>query len=456
MPKSLTFSSRINETGVDIRFNNNVYPISYPDKVWSDTPTDLRRALRDNLALATTIHLPLVFKAEMAKYDTGRPYLEPYFFLNFLRDLPSCAVVDGSSSEEMVRSFIQTQYLFDDPEVCFPSLEAPKDAEKAIISLSFGKDSLLSYGVAEEIGLEPEMVYIIERSMKYEFKHKRELGLKFEKEFGKRLHTIMHETSLLRDYDHLKMPFSDLGWGLQSTEYALELLPLSYSLGGKYILFGNEQSTASNYLDNEKNWNIYPSFDQSPEWTKHIDQATLAFSGRGVNTASLIEPLMDILVQRILIKRYPQYAKYQNSCFTRSEQGKDYRWCHSCGICAEMYLLSVAFANADPGLIGFRENMFDKAKIPLFAVFDNPVESYRDSPLGRDSDVFCLYLASRNGVSGAVIDAFRQSDLYEEARSREDEFYKKFFTLYDPITIPSELRKPTLTIYREEIENLEL
>src|SRR3990172_1891100 len=153
MPKSLTFSSRINETGVDIRFNNNVYPISYPDKVWSDTPTDLRRALRDNLALATTIHLPLVFKAEMAKYDTGRPYLEPYFFLNFLRDLPSCAVVDGSSSEEMVRSFIQTQYLFDDPEVCFPSLEAPKNAEKTIISLSFGKDSLLSYGVAEEIGL---------------------------------------------------------------------------------------------------------------------------------------------------------------------------------------------------------------------------------------------------------------------------------------------------------------
>ena len=452
----LEIRSKTTKNGFSIKFKDQSYPNLYPTGFWESVPEDTRKALTDNLALATTMHLPLIFNESRIIYRSGRPLLEPYFVDNFIRDIPSCAEVDGTDTAEMVRMFFGTQYEFTDPEITLPSPEPVEDAYRAIVGLSFGKDSLLVYAIADEIGLDPEAGYFVEDSMLYEEKHKRELAKKFKKEFGKPLHVLRHDTGKLRHYAHLGLPFSDLGWGLQSTEYAIDLIPLAYALQGKYILFGNEQTTAETFVNDKDGWFIYPCYDQTHLWTMHLDQITKQFSGRTVKTGSLIEPIMDMMVQRTLVHRYPKYAKYQMSCFTETEAGRDYHWCHDCTICSKMYLLC-AGSGIDPKSIGFRESMFERNKKQYFTVFNGKSAlPYANTATARDEQIFAFYCAVKKGVKGPLVDDFKKSALYSEAVAREDELFKRFIHLYNPITIPAELKEQVMSIFREEISSFEI
>jgi hypothetical protein len=92
--KPLHIYSKITDVGVELGFRDMPYPIKYPAYVWEATPKETRTALKDNLALATTMHLPLIFDSPTIVYHSGCPLLEPYFVQNFLKDIPSCTEVD--------------------------------------------------------------------------------------------------------------------------------------------------------------------------------------------------------------------------------------------------------------------------------------------------------------------------------------------------------------------------
>lgn len=455
--KFLHIHSKVIDTGVEIRFRKTPYPIAYPRFVWGATPKETQIALKDNLALATTMHLPLVFNSPGAVYHSGRPLLEPYFVQNFLKDIPSCTEVDGTSTDEVVRKFFNTDYQFLDPVVMYPSQEPVDSPFCALVGVSFGKDSLLTYAVADEIGLQPEMIYVVEQSMTYEKKHKTELARRFKNEFGKELNILKHETGKLRDYPYLGVPVTEFGWGLQTTEYALEFIPFAYALNAKYLLFGNEQTAAATYLDAEGRWVVHPCYDQSHRWTVHIDQITKSFSCRSVHTGSLIEPLMDMMIQYILAHRYPELAKYQMSCFTETEAGRDYRWCHNCSICAKMYLMCVG-SGIDPKTVGLRENMLEREYARFFTLFGGKsiTLTYAHTKVGRDEQLFAFYLAARKGAQGGLIEEFKASPLYQEAKNREEELCKTFCSLYDSISVPHELKNKVLPIYKEEIASFQI
>ena len=448
--------SELTINGIQIVYREKPYSIEYPEHVWKTTPTETRLALRDNLALATTMHLPLVFNDPQVIYHSGRPLLEPYFVQNFLKDIPSCTVVDGTSTDEVIRKFFNIDYQFLDPMVVYPSTDPVDSPYRAIIGISFGKDSLLTCAVADEIGLNPEMIYVVEQSLTYEEKHKTQLAGRFKREFGKELRILKHETGKLRDYRYLGLPATELGWGLQTTEYALEFIPFAYRYQGKYLLFGNEQTAAVTYMDSDGRWIIHPCYDQSHRWTVHIDQISQIFSGRSVRTGSLIEPLMDIMIQWILVHRYPDIAKYQMRCFTETEAGRDYRWCHNCSICAKMYLLCVS-SRIDPRIIGLRENMLQRKYKQFFTLFGGKAITltYAYTKIGRDEQLFAFYLAARKGFKGGLIDDFKSSGLYQEAKEREEELYKIFCSIYDPISLPQELKDKVLSIYKEERTSFE-
>jgi hypothetical protein len=455
--KPLQIYSGVTDTGVDICFREKSYPIVYPRSVWEATPKETQTALKDNLAVATTMHLPLVLDSPGIVYHSGCPLLEPYFVQNFLKDIPSCTEVDGTNTDEVVRKFFNTEYRFLDPDIAYPSRQPVDSPSGALVGTSFGKDSLLTYAVANEIGLEPEMVYIVEQSMTYEQKHKTELAKRFKNEFGKQLNILRHETGKFRDYPYLGVPFTELGWGLQTTEYALELIPFAYALKAKYLLFGNEQTAAATYMDSEGRWTVHPCYDQSHRWTVHIDQITQTFSGRSVNTGSLIEPLMDMMVQYILAHRYPEIAKYQMSCFTETEAGRDYHWCHNCSICAKMYLMCVG-SGIDPTKIGLRENMLEREYKQFFILFGGKsiTMTYAHTKVGRDEQLFAFYLAAKRGAEGGLIEEFKASPLIQEAKDREEELRKTFCTLHTSMSVPKELRNSVNSIYKEELASFQI
>ncbi|MFW9969496.1 MAG: hypothetical protein ACFFDF_04795 [Candidatus Odinarchaeota archaeon] len=437
------------KNGIQLEFQGVQYPIVYGKNIWNSTPDQTCEALRDNLSFATTMHLPLIYHKEKIVYYSGRPLLEPYFFQNFLKDIPSCTEVDGLNTDDIIHQFLNTEFHFNNPEITFPSEKSVENPYKALIGMSFGKDSLLTYAIANEINLDPEIIYVVEQSLTYEEKHKIDLAKRFKKEFNKDLHILTHETGKLRDYNYLNLPKSEFGWGLQNTEYALEFIPFAYALNGRYIFFGNEQTTAASYKDSSNRWLIYPAYDQSHLWTIHINQITRMFSGHSVTTGSLIEPLMDMMIQRILVHRYPDIAKYQMSCFTENEFGRDYRWCHNCSVCAKMYLLC-AGSGINPELIGIKNDMFQKEYKNYYTLFGGKSNlTYANTDIARDEQLFAFYSAIKKGVKGDLIDEFKRIDLFKEAESREDE-------LYNPISLPKELKNDVLSIYKEELSLFEL
>jgi hypothetical protein len=374
--------------------------------------------------------------------------------LNALRDIPSCCDMDGTDIALETERFLGLDFQFDSQDIRQP-VYWPSDYQgetSAVVPLSFGKDSLLTFALAEELGLNPRGVFVDEPGFSGERAHKEELGVRFRDEFGHVLEILNHDTGKLRDSDHLGTQADEYGWGLQSTEYALLMLPYARFWGAGYILFGNEQTAGESYRDTKGRWTVYPCYDQSPEWTRQVDAVTAMLTEpHPVRTGSLIEPLMDMMVQRILVNRYPHYASLQMSCFAEGEEGKHYRWCHECSICAKMYLMCVG-GGIDPASVGFRRSLLSSRERGFFSLFGGDGGfPYSRTGTARDEQLFAFSCASKFGCDDDLVKEFQNSELAGEARQRERELLSRFTSLYPSITLPEELKDRVLQIYEEEI-----
>ncbi len=444
--------------GICLTFRGRSYHIAYPQEIWEAVPEAVKLLLLDNLSYAAAMHLPMKLKGVKGlHFHSGRPFFEPYFLQNFLRDIPSCCDMDGIDIAGETQRFLELSFSFDVGRMRlpapWPSGKAGRPV-KALVPLSFGKDSLLTFALSEELGLDPVPVFVDEPGFSQERAHKEVLAEEFLKEFGKDLNILEHSTGLLRDDEHLGTGKDEYGWGLQSTEYALMMLPYARAFGAGYILFGNEQSAGSSYRDASGRWTVYPCYDQTHLWTGHIDAMTASLTGEDpVRTGSLIEPLMDMMIQRMLVRRYPAYAKYQMSCFAEGEAGKHDRWCHECSICAKMYLMCLG-GGVDPAAVGFKRSMLTEEQLRFFPIFGG--ESgfpYARTGLARDEQLFAFHCAARFGAEDPLVERFKTSALAEEARDREGELLARFVRQYPAISVPVELGVDLKRIYTEEIDH---
>jgi hypothetical protein len=320
------------------------------------------------------------------------------------------------------------------------------------VSISFGKDSLLTCAVCREMGMNPQLSYVVEPLLTYEEKHKTVIAERFHREFGVNLNKIVHSAGKLRDGLMLGLGKTEIGWGLQSTEYALMLLPVAHRYGARYILMGNEQSCAEYYHDRE-GFVCYTAYDQSHIWTKQIDSMTRQLTGGGVRYMSVIEPLNDIAVVYALYKRYPEVAKHHMSCFVETEAGRDHHWCLNCSVCSKMYLLIKA-SGFDPASVGLTRNMLSKECRDYYSLFGgSSVNTYALTGRGRDEQLFGFYLAWKNGDRSDLVQEFKRRFL-DEARDREDELYKTFFGLHETITMPRHIGEKAMSIYKEALSDL--
>jgi hypothetical protein len=450
--KNLAIKARQTERGIEILFRGSKYVIEYPDGIWKEYPQEARDILLDNLTYAETIHLPLTHKTREIAYDTSPPYFQTYFFQNMVMDLPSCADVDGTSTSELLKAFMNIKATFKDLEIKFPNHVEDTREDSSVVSISFGKDSLLTWAVARELGLNPQLCYVVEPLLTYEEKHKMVLAGEFYKEFGVKFNKIKHSAGKLRDGIMLGLGKTEIGWGLQSTEYALMILPVAHRYGARYIMLGNEQSCAEYYHDRE-GYVCYPAYDQSHVWTKQIGSMTQQMTGGGVRYMSIIEPLNDIAVIYALNKRYPEVAKYHMSCFVETHTGRDHRWCLDCSVCSKMYLLIVA-CGFDPRAVGLTRNMLTKECRDYYSLFGgSSVNTYALTGRGRDEQLFGFYLAWKKGDRSDLVQEFEERFL-DEARDREDELYETFFGLHKSITMPQRISEAAMSVYKEVLSDV--
>ena len=141
----------VTDTGLELRIDGTPFPLIFPKEEWKTFPD--KELFADNYAFLKVLHLPhMLGRWEALDFRTAYPLFKHQFQAAVLNNIPFCADLDGSSTAEELKRFMALDFRFRDYRVKQPQAR-PVLAERAVLNMSFGKDSLLTYAVARDIGL---------------------------------------------------------------------------------------------------------------------------------------------------------------------------------------------------------------------------------------------------------------------------------------------------------------
>ncbi len=439
------------ERGLKVKFKDRIFFLRYPKEIWENYPADIKNILVDNLVHLLTINLPLMSGIKKLKYNTSTPLFRSFFHTVVINSLPAAVHDYDIVTGKIIKQFLNINYEFKDYNIKIPSHSYETD-ERAIVLSSFGKDSLLSLGICNEIGLDPVTVYINDTVSSPENQIKLKFGRKISKKFNFKYHTVRNEIEKLNDFEFWGKDESCIGYTHMMSGFSLITLPFAYYYKTKYIVLGNQQNM--NYgFRNKDGFLTYPSFDQTRLWMKQQDIMIKMLASENTHIMSVIEPLTNIAITKILHTRYKELGKYQISCDLLDKFHKT-RWCSSCSKCARLSIFMKA-NNVDTKSVGLRSNLLDKKHKKLYCLFDGKERDvYEKSKEARDEQLLAFYMAYRNNHKGYLINLFKRTFL-KEAKEREDALSKKFFSIHKSVTMPKNIKKNVLAIFKEELKNLQ-
>jgi hypothetical protein len=436
-------------TGLRAFFNGKEVSLTYPEDIWQGYPKQIRQVLIDNLAYLLTVNLPVVTKLDKIHYNTAIPAFQPFYNMVVMRSIPTAIETFPETTWSVLQHFLNIEYSFDDEHAKIPEYIGSL-GERAVVPFSSGKDSLLTLALAKEIGLRPIAVYFVDTISPKENLMKTEFSKKLCDEQGIQIHHVINELEKLNDFETWGLPETCLGYSHMVTGFCFMSLPLMHHYKAKYLLLGNQQDMNFPFV-NEEGLTTYPSFDQMWAWTKHQSTMIQMMTNKQGMVSSLIEPLTNLAVVKVLFSRYPEFAKYQISCDNSDNIPENRRWCYCCPKCARLYLFMRAH-KIDPTIVGFEKNFFEGKYQEYFSLFKGSgSDEYERSVEAREQQLYAFYLACRNGAKGYLVDKFKD-EFYAEAKLREDELHHKFMQPHCPRTMDEKLKKSVLSICKEELE----
>jgi len=453
----------IRPRGAQIHFLNQKFDrkleVNFPEGVWESFPLHLKEIWAQNLAYLATVELALMFKEKEIHYNYPFPLFKPFFDELFLRSFTYSGDVDCEQSFKYIANLINLETQFSERFV-EAEFKAPVVHERSINTLTFGKESLLSLGLAREIGLNPQPVTVIDEDLEVEWKgeiavsytnkHLLNLIPQIEKELHVKVGTVDNSVCKLRCNVEWDLDDTDLGSANVITEFAFMCLPFNYHHQAKYLIFGNENS-CNKYYYGKDGVKCYAVYDQSPDWFKHLNSLLNIMSAGSVQAVSLVQPLHEMAVAKVLYQRYPHLAKYQMSCHADDPGAEHNRWCNNCAKCATCFAFMKGLG-FDPHSVGLTD-MFKKEHKQWFSLFNSHKDAsqgYYNMQLARDEQLFAFHLAAKRGAQGELIELFKK-EFGEEAARREKELREEIFKLHEPENIPPHLWEKLKPIFEEEL-----
>jgi len=432
-----------NARGLVFRHGRTRYAVRWPRGVWRKLPKRFRDVLTDNLAHLLTIDLPLVAEADGVQLNRARPCFWGEFKTCVLGSIPQAVEIYPPRTTRVLETFRGIRYLFTTDVPVVPPRRTWKTKPRAVVLFSSGKDSLVSLGLAREMGLDPVAVYVDDTVSPSENRIKRSHLGKLAR-MGFPVELVTNEVERLNDFKHWKRDETCLGYMHMVTAFAFLALPIAYAFQARYVILGNQQDMNFPFV-NKDGFYTYPSFDQTSSWTMQVDAMVRAFTGGGVRVMSLIEPLTNVGVMKLLLERYPELVELLVSCDSL-DACVEPRWCQECSKCATLALLMRALGG-DPRAVGIRSEMMGLADAPLYAVLGGVrTDNYERSAEAREEQALCFLLAIEHGLSGPLIDRFKARFA---GKFSKQELLAKFLKLYPPATVPVELRTDLMTILRD-------
>jgi hypothetical protein len=448
-----TIISKEVENGISVKVNDKTIRLRYPPSIWYRFPKLHRKILMQNMAFGLTFQLPYLYTSiRKMLYNMPVPLSESFFFKGLAMALPSTAIMQSQKEQRitsnLLRRMYDIDYVFSSHKTEVPPYSRSSMSDRAIMPFTFGKDSLLTFALARELGIRVYPTYIAEPYLPYEEHVKKTLAESFKREFHTQINFLKNTFGVYRE------PAGWYGWELQLTQYSLMLLPYVYARKAGYILFSNEQSCDDMVVD-EDGFRYNPVYEQSHGWLLQNSMMASVIGGNSLSIGSLLEPIHDLSIIKILHTRYPEIAKYQTSCDFPSRPRGDGRWCENCTKCGRMYIYLLAHG-IDPHTVGFHHDLLRTKYHHLYTIFSNnriKEFGFDQSEVGKNEQILGFLLAYKRGYRGPVMTSFIRRYLVY-AKKNEKKFRQIYFGVHSRRTVPTDLRAKVIRIYHQELDAL--
>jgi hypothetical protein len=233
-----------------------------------------------------------------------------------------------------------------------------QQGNKHAILSSGGKDSLLSFGLMQELNYDVHPIFINE-SGRHWF-----TALNAYRYFRRNIsHTARIWTNADRLFNWMlkHLPFIRKDYSrIRSDEYPIRLWTVAVFLFGAlpilkrrrigYLLIGDEYDTTRKA--SYKGISHYDGlYDQSLYFDRNM---TRFFMRKGWNIFqfSLLRSLSELLIEKILVQRYPELQKNQVSCHAAHVEGNSVKPCGKCEKCRRIVAMLKAL-DANPQFCGY-------------------------------------------------------------------------------------------------------
>lgn len=243
----------------------------------------------------------------------------------------------------------------------FEPLNWSRRPDRVAVLASGGKDSLLSYGLLEEMGLEAHSVFLNESGRHWYTALNGHRHLKTTRpDTTVRVWTTSDRVFswMLRHLPFVRPDYSKV----RSDDYPIRLWTVAVFLFGALpilrkraigrLVIGDEYDTTI-----RRNWHGIPHYDGLYDQSRYFDDELSRYYRRKawpLCQFSLLRPLSELLIQKILVRRYPQLHPQQVSCHAAHMENERVFPCGRCEKCRRIVGMLLAL-DADPSVCGYTE-----------------------------------------------------------------------------------------------------
>ena len=312
------------------------------------------------------------------------------------------------------------------------------NTEKICILSSGGKDSLLSYGLINELGYETHPIYINESGRHWL------TALNAYKYFSKNVENTARVwansdrvfTFMLRHLPFIRKDFADI----RSDEYPIRLWTVAVFLFGVLpilkkrrigrLIIGDEYDTTD-----RKSFKGITHYNGLYDQSRYFDDALSRYylkKGWAVAQFSILRPLSEILIETVLAKQYPELQKNQVSCHATHTKNNRVYPCGKCEKCRRIVGMLIAIG-VNPQNSGYSKTQIKQC------LKDIVIKSVSQEEEGVKQLFYMIHNLGKIDLPEKKV---------SQLQSYPEILKLRFHNEHSPLnTVPSELRKGLYNIY---------
>ncbi|MDY7032547.1 MAG: creatininase family protein, partial [Thermodesulfobacteriota bacterium] len=343
-------------------------------------------------------------------------------------------------------TYLQSELIFSEALHLPDKTDAPDmDITQHAVLSSGGKESLLSFGLVREIGVDAHPIFINE-SGRHWF-----TALNAYRYFSD---TIPNTSRVWTNADRVfnwilkRLPFIRRDFSrIRSDEYPIRLWTVAVLIFGALpilrkrktgrLIVGDEFDTTR-----RSTYKGISHYDGLYDQSRYFDDAiTRYFYSKGWNISqfSILRPLSELLIEKILTTRYPELQRHQVSCHAAHKQDERVLPCGRCEKCRRIVGILSAIG-ADPVRCGYTQTQIDSC---LKTLSEKGIHLMRD-----DVQQIGFLLQQNHLLKGSAIGSVR-------AQERSHVMKLRFDPERAPMEgIPQDIREPLYRIYLDHSEGV--